>query len=341
MRRVLFACVLAGCAAAPDARDANTSDAAIATDALGMDASTCGDGGCPDTQTDPRSCGAVGHACRAFERCTQGTCACPASDAWCGAGGYATFALPDPSTMTTSYVVEQDVVRDQISGLVWERATTPTKRTWTEAVVYCETLVLAGRDDYRLPTRVELVSILDPTRTPSTATAFGTWSDYYWTASRPAFLDDYAYSIYFGLGEVVTASVATPGAYARCVAGGTRLGGFETTSVTVRDIATGLVWERTPHAPATHEAAVDACAASTLDGRVWRLPTAGEAMTIVDEARDPALDEEVFGAQSDAWTATLRDFGDIVAWIVRFDVHGTLELVPLDGLHDFRCVSPP
>ena len=55
-------------------------------------------------------------------------------------------------------------VTDTRSGLMWEQAE-PGDMTWSGAIDYCETLDLAGHDDWRLPSLNELLSIVDYERT--------------------------------------------------------------------------------------------------------------------------------------------------------------------------------
>ena len=72
---------------------------------------------------------------------------------------------------------------DRQVGLRWTVASSPTGGTegllWTEANAYCEALELGGQNDWRLPTRPELDSVLqrlDPTRFP--------WGLTLWSADR-------------------------------------------------------------------------------------------------------------------------------------------------------------
>ena len=51
-------------------------------------------------------------------------------------------------------------VTDTKTGLMWQKAEAGTK-TWKEAIAYCESLVLAGHSDWRLPDLNELQSIVD------------------------------------------------------------------------------------------------------------------------------------------------------------------------------------
>ena len=60
-------------------------------------------------------------------------------------------------------------VTDNNTGFMWQQEDNDTKCTWEEALTYCEdTLTLAGYSDWRLPSRMELASIVDyDTRDPS------------------------------------------------------------------------------------------------------------------------------------------------------------------------------
>ncbi len=57
-------------------------------------------------------------------------------------------------------------VDDLATGLVWQQSDDGVARDWSEALGYCETLDLAGSDDWRLPAAKELQSIVDYTRSP-------------------------------------------------------------------------------------------------------------------------------------------------------------------------------
>jgi hypothetical protein len=99
------------------------------------------------------------------------------------------YTVNDQGTTTT----EDDTVTDNVTGLMWQRATSATQYSRPDALNYCEGLSLAGHADWRLPTRIELVSLIDygtdigsgePT---IDINAFpGTQSSVYWTASAHA-----------------------------------------------------------------------------------------------------------------------------------------------------------
>jgi hypothetical protein len=52
-------------------------------------------------------------------------------------------------------------VTDTMAGLMWQRATAEPTYRWQGALGYCEDLFLAGYDDWRLPNRKELRSMVD------------------------------------------------------------------------------------------------------------------------------------------------------------------------------------
>lgn len=79
-------------------------------------------------------------------------------------------------------------VIDRATGLMWQRATVEADR-WDSAISYCETLVLANHDDWRLPNRNELQSLVDYAKTDPSIdeSAFpDTLASYYWTSTTYA-----------------------------------------------------------------------------------------------------------------------------------------------------------
>jgi hypothetical protein len=55
-------------------------------------------------------------------------------------------------------------VIDQATGLMWTQATVATDKTWAEAVKAAAAVDLGGFTDWRLPTRKELLTLVDDTR---------------------------------------------------------------------------------------------------------------------------------------------------------------------------------
>lgn len=111
--------------------------------------------------------------------------------------------LPNPQKYTVLAVAAEEAVRDEVTGLVWQRQLDPRRFTWKDAMDFCDVLTLAGWDDWRLPSRIELVSLLNLSRTnPSIdPEAFpGTPGEWFWTASRQANDPGRAWFVYFYFG---------------------------------------------------------------------------------------------------------------------------------------------
>ena len=91
-----------------------------------------------------------------------------------------------------SYVDNLDgTVTDLNTGLMWQQTPDCVEKGWQAAKDYCENLVLSNYDDWELPSRHQLVSILD----------FGKW--------RPALNTDYYdFSQYPHLEHLITTGLA-------------------------------------------------------------------------------------------------------------------------------------
>ena len=80
----------------------------------------------------------------------------------------------------------QEVV-DKEHNLVWEdkKQNATDKMSFKSAVGYCHSLALNDKQDWRLPTQAELLSIVDTLRTPSVNTAFKHCADDgYWIQNK-------------------------------------------------------------------------------------------------------------------------------------------------------------
>jgi hypothetical protein len=271
----------------------------------------------------------------------DGTCRCPPSDPLCPARGYAHFTISNVEGSglphEVSYDVTDELVTDTVTGLVWERPPHPERTTFAKAKARCDALELGGRSDFRLPGRIELVTILDFEQLPVVARVFdGAVSDYHFTSSPASFVEGSAYSVYFGAGETVIASADPGSAVSRCVAGAVTASSepqFVVEGDMVTDLVTGLTWERTAAASAPLDEASARCVALGM-----RLPSVRELQSIVDEnAHDPALDPAFFpGAPSTGiWSQTKR--GDR-PWHVAFLDGQTSAELRADDLLASRCV---
>ena len=275
--------------------------------------------------------------------------------------------LPNPAVYDTS---QPGAAVDTVTGLMWSRAASPIDEELSldGAVTYCAELELAGYCDWRLPTRIELVSLVDFTRAapaidqevfsdfaaPEQRVGWGFFTSSSNEASewRVLFLQGTSVSIQRG--------DAVVGARARCVREHIDHAPPESRYVVegnapediVTDRGTGLTWQRRPGTETYGFSEAQAyCSALTLEGTGWRLPSMKELQTIVDESRsDPALDPEIFPGfpESDLpdvyfRTSSLSAECSDCAWLMRPDgsVFETGVDVALEARHYARCVRSP
>jgi hypothetical protein len=65
---------------------------------------------------------------------------------------------PNPESYTDN---GDGTVTDNVTGLMWQQAFPETPSTRAGAIASCPTLTLGGHSDWRLPSVIELVSLLD------------------------------------------------------------------------------------------------------------------------------------------------------------------------------------
>ena len=132
-------------------------------------------------------------------------------DGACTTTSWARWPMPDPmpsAIPTSNYAVDSTdgVVTDNVTGLMWQEPIAPSTYTWGDAHCYCAGLSQAGHNDWRLPTVIELVSLVDETIVaPGPAinmTAFpSTPSAIFWTSSPVAGGTGYAWYVNFSFGS--------------------------------------------------------------------------------------------------------------------------------------------
>lgn len=85
---------------------------------------------------------------------------------------YVLYVRGNPDYGINDLVNNHDgTITDNASGLTWMQADSGAAMSWENALAYCESLVFAGQDDWRLPNVKALQSIIDYSRSPDTDNA--------------------------------------------------------------------------------------------------------------------------------------------------------------------------
>ncbi|MBI5140874.1 MAG: DUF1566 domain-containing protein [Nitrospirae bacterium] len=246
-------------------------------------------------------------------------------------------------------------VSDNNTGLMWQKNSAGQK-SWDAAVSYCNGLTLGGNSNWRLPSKKDLVGIIDygGASTKVNTNYFSGADTSYWSLTQRAQSSSYAWYVSFTDGSASTLG-KTNYLGVRCVSGGqTAYGDFiDNGNGTATDRATGLIWQKASGVQGATGttlnwgSAISYCEGLTLGSttRQWRLPNAKELESITkDTAYNPAANATYVSAASQAyWTSTTArstayavsvNFaeGNVVA-------SGTTNLKP--SKQHFRCVSSP
>lgn len=251
---------------------------------------------------------------------------------------YAALGKCVPQSFTIDDSVEgEPVVLDNNTTLQWLQS--PTKDAVynrEDAVTYCNDLVYAGHDDWRLPTPNELLMIVDNSRSdPAMYTDyFMVTGVYIWTSKPAVDLENYPglsnetvkeceWIFDFHSGSV--SCMGINGGYVYCVRGQELSKSvFETSSVgedeIVTDTTTGLVWQKS-YVSKTWQEALSYCENLEYAGfSDWRLPNKNELITLLNfdkEAPNPLSDFPGMPFGDALWSSSVFMK---VPWVVSFDI---------------------
>ncbi|MBN2499011.1 MAG: DUF1566 domain-containing protein [Deltaproteobacteria bacterium] len=265
--------------------------------------------------------------------------ACPA-EGQPASGQDACYSIHPPD-----YGSDGERVHDRVTGLDWQRLVPEGELDWWQSRDYCAALDLAGFEDWRLPSRIELVSLLDFSRVDPTIDldAFpDTPSEFFWTASPVPFAN-LAYGVRFELGFIYDHDPFGSGRV-RCVRGQYEPPAprYRVEGDVVRDLGAGLVWQRESFAvPMGWLDALAACEDLSLDSREdWRLPTLKELQVLVDGRRmQPSIDVQAFAGTPPEWfwSSTPIAWPPDQGWATSY-TDGYASIHDFDELHRVRCV---
>jgi len=109
-----------------------------------------------------------------------------------------------------------------LGDLMWQddEDTKTVQKKWDDAQMYCNNLQLLGFNDWRLPTKSELESIVDRSRKPAIKKEFkSTGSNVYWNVTTYEGYKYFAWVVDFADGSV-NGNFKDGNLYVRCVRGG-------------------------------------------------------------------------------------------------------------------------
>ncbi|MFM8395829.1 MAG: DUF1566 domain-containing protein, partial [Acidobacteriota bacterium] len=234
-----------------------------------------------------------------------------------------------------SYASNGDgTITDRVTGLQWQQGDGGEK-SWETAQNYCDSLVLAGRDDWRMPRLPELFSInqLNNVNPALDATFTRTTAEYWWSSTLRADDPGRAWATNAGGGagpHPKTETISGGGTkrfHIRCVREADAplaLSLFlaDNGNGTVSDHRAGLVWQQAEIPDRNWDEAIRYCEDLVLAGTSdWRLPSLREIRALNDESRvRPSIDTALFPGTTAApfWSSTTLVNLTARAWTVDF-----------------------
>jgi len=328
-----------------------TGPAACCIDACAAGTALC------SSSTALQTCVLQSVGCTAYSNstCSAGQACASYTTPLCVVDPWAEWPMPNSQADVTagapnlaSFTDNKDgTVTDNVTGLMWQQVVPTTKYTWSDAVAYCPMQTLAGHNDWRLPSRIQLASIVDAGQAnPAINTAYfpSTLTDVFWSSTPVAVAPSWAWYVNFTDGIAGNGEAANLDRV-RCVRGGAVAPTAppdryvtDDTSGTVYDSKTKLTWKQT--VPSTKYAWADAKTLCAGLGTGWRLPTIKELQTIVDGSRfAPSIYQGAFlsAAGDNHWSSTPSVPVPSSAWAVDFGV-GFAAYSDASSAYHVRCV---
>lgn len=270
---------------------------------------------------------------------------------------------PPVRPVDAAYDLTADTVTDTVTGLMWQRLVSMSPKTTDEAREFCAESRLAGFSDWRVPTLVELESIVDygsssagglPSRTTPTINTLAfpsTPTELFWssTPKLASEVETHSWAVTFDTAFTIGMG-NTEGLRVRCARQArTTLPQspcrYAISNDTVRDIRGNITWQRAASpVKLTFAEAQAACAALDLGGfsSGWRVPNIRELRTLVDVRSfitlrlDAPVDAIAFPATpvGGYWSSTPVASGG--AWAI--DEIGNTGVYLVAHLNHVRCV---
>ena len=296
----------------------------------------------------------IGNVCTGQTKCynNSGEITCPTSASADFYGQDAQYRSKcKAQSFTTKTISNQKVVVDNNTGLEWQQTLSTSTYTWANAKTYCSNLTYAGYSDWRLPTRQELLTIVDLNRlTPAINTTYfpNTTSKHFWSSSSYAGKSDNAWNVSFSSGQVGNGGKSSNTLYVRCVRGNELpKPAFSTSTINgdiiVTDSKTNLIWQKSYVSGKKWQEALSYCENLTYAGyKDWRLPNKNELESLVNSTKYNPISDFPNMPSNSFWSSSTyigKTSGSIYnAWYADFYI-GNVSLNGKDSTSRYvRCV---
>ena len=293
----------------------------------------------------------LGNICTGQDKCynNSSSITCPTSstaDFYGSDAHYAKAGYCYPQSFTVKTVSGKNIVVDNNTGLEWQQTISEDKFIWKDALSYCENLSYAGRDDWRVPSPQELLTIVDnSTYAPAIDKAYfsNTPSQHFWSSYTYISNTDNAWYVKFNYGSVGNYSPKTNEYYVRCVRGNELPEFVFSTSSTngnviVIDSKTGLIWQKNYVSNKKWQEALNYCETLTYAGYTdWRLPNKNELASLVNYGKENPASDFPDMLSSYFWSSSTTVGDKSYAWYIYFN-YGFMSDGSKTNTYNVRCV---
>lgn len=196
------------------------------------------------------------------------------------------YCYPQNFTLKTNASGE-NVVVDNYTGLEWQQVLSEETFTWENAITHCENLSYGGYTDWRLPDPIELLPIVNHSKSsPAVDSIYFQISSDAWSSKSHNTTNALSFGSDFG--SIWYRKEKTSPLKIMCVRGNKLTKPTFSTSTTngdvvVKDSITGLIWQKTYVTSKTWQEALKYCEDLTYAGKSdWRVPNKNEQASLLN-----------------------------------------------------------